>query len=1074
MGKPKPKPKPKVKTAAPSGITIGREDVILTNEKKVKFNTEWKIADADYGDGQQYIYNLGLASSYTVGTTPTVTTVQKEDKNPDIGKTAYTKTTELNLLNYYPNKQSTYLIYFEVSIRGNRKTYKKKKKKINPDWSDYATKRYTLLVPPEPIVTQQLSSEHSNITEFNWTLDNIEKPEQLFYDFEWEAILVKDANISDGSSAPGWDKPDKKGTSLAGSQSGSTDIEEDSSLFNTPNYSYTRFIRVRSRGPAGFSKWKYARHVYTRSARANNATASATRVSDTGGYLVTSEWSADSRADKPIDKVTVQYTVTQPNVTYRDETVNNVTTRRFTLSCPTEASWDDANTLSDTSGKDALIFETSNAIGADELMYIRVNTEHDKQTTFGKPALAGDGKLPRGILADPTGLTVNANPSTHRVTITATNQSALANSFLAVYYRDDVNQNVNRIIGIIPHGTTSATIQAPDWGTKAASFGVQAVIGDYTPLQPKASGVTDYTITNRQMESSYILWDGGSVPLPPSNVKLSSPSIGTITVRWDWTWTDATSAELSWSDRRDAWESTSEPSTYVINNTHAGQWNIVGLSVGTYYVRVRLIRSTEEGETYGTYSGIEEIKLSSAPDIPTLTLSPTVITEEGSTTGYWAFTSNDGTAQSQAEICEAMVNSEGAVTYGKAFAKTATAQSLKINAKDQGWKAGEVHNLCVRVTSASNETSAGWSNYVPLTIAEKVTSTITSTSLVNGVLTDMPMTVNVAGAGVGGTTTVIIERADNYHIRRPDENDIDGFANETIAIVSRSGEGVISIDNGDLIGTLDDGAPYRILAQVKDTYGQVAEASMDFTVRWAHQALIPSAIFDLTSDEFVAFITPVAPTGYVEGDTCDIYRLSVDKPELIVKGAQFGTKYVDPYPALGEFGGHRIVYRTKNGDYITADNHIAWADYGEDEDDTIDNFATIIDFGKSQIYLPYDLNVSNSWTKDFTETHYLGGSIQGDWKPGVSRKSSVKSTIIIEEDPETVEAIRRLAEWTGICHIRTPEGSSFACDIQVNEDREEKWVNKLSKVSFSITRVESEGFDGLTYDDWYTEEQEEE
>lgn len=1070
MGKKKKKkaaaPKAAPKSVAPSGITIGREDVILTNEKKTKFTVEWKIADADYGDGQQLYYNLGTAASYVVGSTPTVTNTQKVDSS--VGKTDYTKLIEINLLNYYPTKPSTYLIYFEPFIRGNRAQYTQKKKKINPDWSDYASKRYTILVPPDPIVSQQLSSEHANITTFSWVLDNFEKDEQLFYDFEWEAILVKDANISDAEKAPGWDRPDHKGTSRAGSQSGSTDIEEDTALFNTPNYSYTRFLRVRSRGPAGFSKWKYSRHVYTRSERVNNAAATSTKIQATGGYLINTGWSAESRPDKPIDKVTVQYAAVNPVVTYQDVSG----TRKFTLSCPSEASWQEANTISDTSGNDALIFETDNALGADELLYTRINTEHDNQITYGQPTMASDKKLPYGILADPTGLSVNANPSTHRATITASNNSSLSHSFLAVYYREESKPTATRIIGIIPHGSSSVTVQAPDWGTNAASFGVQAVIGDYSPLQPKSSGVTDYSITNRQMESSYILWDGGGVPLPPSNVQLSSPSFGTITVRWDWTWTAADSAELSWADRKDAWESTNEPSRYVVNNTYAGQWNIVGLSVGTYYVRVRLIKTTEDSETYGTYSEIQEIKLSSAPDIPTLTLSPSVITEDGTTTGYWAFTSTDGTGQSQAEICEATINGQGVVTYGKSFAKTATAQSLLISAKERGWHAGETHNLCVRVTSASGETSEGWSNYVPLTIADRVTSTISSTSLVNGALTDMPLTVNVTGAGDGGTTTVIIERASDYHIVRPDENDIDGFENETIAVVTKSGEGNVVITNADLIGTLDDGAPYRILAQSKDTYGQVDEAKLDFTVRWAHQALIPSATFELPDDKFVTFITPVAPQGYVAGDTCDIYRLSVDKPELIVKGAKFGTKYVDPYPALGEFGGHRIVYRTANGDYITADNHIAWADYGEDEEDTIDDFATIIDFGKSQIYLPYDLNVSNSWTKDFTETHYLGGSIQGDWKPGVSRKSSVKSTIIIEEDPETVEAIRRLAEWTGICHIRTPEGSSFACDIQVNEDREERWVNKLSKVSLSITRVESEGFDGMSYADWYTEEEE--
>ena len=115
--------KPKTKT--PSGITISREDIILTNEKKIQFHVEWKIADADYGDGQQFYHDLGKAAAFAVGATSTVTEVQKIDGG-SIGKTAYTITKEVNLLDFYPNKPSTFLIYFEPFIRGNRKTYKKK------------------------------------------------------------------------------------------------------------------------------------------------------------------------------------------------------------------------------------------------------------------------------------------------------------------------------------------------------------------------------------------------------------------------------------------------------------------------------------------------------------------------------------------------------------------------------------------------------------------------------------------------------------------------------------------------------------------------------------------------------------------------------------------------------------------------------------------------------------------------------------------------------------------------------------------------------------------------------------
>ena len=93
------------------------------------------------------------------------------------------------------------------------------------------------------------------------------------------------------------------------------------------------------------------------------------------------------------------------------------------------------------------------------------------------------------------------------------------------------------------------------------------------------------------MRSAETVWDGGTVPQAPGNVTASATEIpGTIRVIWDWTWNDANSAEISWSDHPDAWESTDEPSKYSIDHIHAAQWNISGLETGkTWYIRVRLI-----------------------------------------------------------------------------------------------------------------------------------------------------------------------------------------------------------------------------------------------------------------------------------------------------------------------------------------------------------------------------------------------------------------------------------------------------------------------------------------------------
>jgi hypothetical protein len=325
----------------------------------------------------------------------------------------------------------------------------------------------------------------------------------------------------------------------------------------------------------------------------------------------------------------------------------------------------------------------------------------------------------------------------------------------------------------------------------------------------------------------------------------------------------------------------------------------------------------------------------------------------------------------------------------------------------------------------------------------------------------MPLSVTVTGAGEGGTTRVIIERAEDYHIDRPDESTFNGFEGETIAIYSQTGESTITISNDDLIGHLDDGARYRLIATVQDGLGQSAEAVLDFEVAWAHQALAPDASVVMDSESMIAQLTPTAPTGAANTDVCDIYRLSADRPELIYPNAEFGTTYVDPYPTLGEMGGYRFVLRTANGDYITAEDTLAWTDISA----SLDAPENIIDFGTGRALLEFNTDLSHAWAKDFKETKYLGGSIQGDWNPAVSRTGTLNA-VVTADNTDTVEIMRRLATYAGICHVRTKDGSSYAADVQVGESYAQDSAHKVVSYNLSVTRVDSDGYDGMTLAEW--------
>ncbi len=66
---------------------------------------------------------------------------------------------------------------------------------------------------------------------------------------------------------------------------------------------------------------------------------------------------------------------------------------------------------------------------------------------------------------------------------------------------------------------------------------------------------------------------------------------------------------------------------------------------------------------------------------------------------------------------------------------------------------------------------------------------------------------------------------------------------------------------------------------------------------------------------------------------------------------------------------------------------------------------------------------------------------------------------------------RRLAMYPGICHIRTVDGSSFACDIQVSEDRNYDKDTIRADYSLTVTRVDPQEPEGMTYAEWISEEE---
>lgn len=981
----------------PSGLTIKRDGL--------KFVCEWKIPSHKY-DSQKFKSSPGGKKS--------------------VGKNTTKKTVEISASDYYPASGKPTLSKFSFSVKGDRgKGYKE---------CEWKSKELDVLPPSVPTVSVAPASVDNKCT-LTWSVSDVSDSNNKPY-----TRVEIQTKLQENCTTKPKDWTDWSGvvSSTSTATSGEVTKEEQSSVIATG--SHTRLFRVRSIGMGGASAWACAGYTYAKPKVPENKGGSENaKANDAGGYDIPVEWDTAQGEDYPIGETEVKWTIATPT---------------SAMECPSGASWNSGATISETSGKEKVHISTNVSVGLDQCLWTKLVAKHDSRETESAPVLRAVGKLSDPSIPTVENITPSSgDPAKGSAKVTAANANTVPDgTVLAVIFRKNSSE---MIVGLIDANPGYATVYTPAWNneTDNVSFGVKSIL----PKSQSAStsgGVTTYN-TDEYMSSNTV-WMAATMAKPPV-IKSPAKDGDNVRVSWENKWSDANGTELSWSDDKDAWTSTNKPETFNIDDPLAVSWYIAGLEKGkTWYIKARSMYDNGEAVSYSPYSATAEINLASAPNPPTIAVSAQAVRIGQKVTVSWDYDPTDGTEQAEGRVY---------LYSGGSYTLIATGKTQRYVDLD-GWDTAGTRELCVEVVSQSGQISPK-SSLMTVKVMPRLTCSITDpfTSVTitdddgetrtEKSLTALPLSVTVSASG--DTTMIGIERADSYKIERPDETSYDGSKGETIVL--KEYDGNITID--DLIGSLDDGAPYILFAVTSDKLGQTARDEINFYVNWSHQALLPTAEAFASSSDLISTIVPHAPSGALSTDKCDIYRLSTDKPELIYKGASFDSKYIDPYPAFGESGGHRIVFRTANGDYITEDGVIAFYDTGEE--DTLECQCIVIDFGSERVALEYDLGIQNSWKKDAKITRYLGGSIQGDWNPGVMREANLSAVIVPVEDAETLSAMRALSIYAGSCHVRTPDGSSYPADVQASE----KWRNsRIVEFSLSVQRVDPEGLDGLPLDEW--------
>ena len=988
-------------TLAPTGLQVTR--------KGSEFTFSWVIRDQDHGGGQLFQYNFG-------GRDKKWHAVQVTEKQTSVVLTINT----------------SLVTKLSFRVRGRRKAFTQKKDKdtitIKPRVSAWAGKipAWVPAMPTKPTVSYERTSANTGTFTVKHKADD---------DGRRVVNYVQYQSCASTTTA----YPPKSGWSATTNLNGKVDVDTDVNYTEQTEYiqktGVVRWFRARCTGPGGTTAWVYSRHAYSKPVAPALKSASAAKQANRGITNITAQWSSTTNVKQPIDEETLQYCIGKP--------VDNA------CNAPSNG-WTDALTVTPTGKKDIVTASVEAVSTTDECMWVRVAAVHDESenVSYSKTIRVRTERLAApGISA-----TVNFSTGATSVTLTINTQCSVARH--VIFYRNPKKPKTDVPVAVLAAGVTtwSGTINAFK-GASKSSVGAYAFVG-----------TNSGTSVNALMTSPSAV-DEDIAAVPPATPTLSQLSNTSVFVNFGWQWAEATTLEIGYADSQYAWQSSNPPKTCLVEDTGATKWVVEDLTPGkVWYFRARY-KGIQDGEEITTsWSGMASIDLATTPETPILTLNRGFVLPGGVVGASWTYVNEDSSAQESAQVCLCNVSGQ-TVTYGNVIAHATGGQTVTVS---NTWARGTTYYLAVRVKSAAGRYSE-WST--PASVYVPSLPTVSVGGITDNLMADLSsaLTAAVSVDSAPGQFGLSITRATDFHVARPDDGVFDGFEGETIWTTSEStpvGSSSYSytITKDDLIGQLDDGGHYLLTGIVTDDYGQTATDSIPFEVDWAHKAEIAKPTVQADNRTLSVRITPTTPESYVAGDTFDIYRLTVDKPELIVQDGEYGTTYVDPFPAFGPLCGHRVVAKTSTGSYINEDVTIAWYDLGYDDGDTIDCQYMVIDADGMQITLPYNVELSNRWQKDFTRTAYLGGSVQGDWNPAVLRDLSAKTVIVRETDTGELMDMRDLANYAGAAHIRTPDGSSFTCDIQVSEDAS----YGTSKVSYNLTikGIGAQEPDGMTLAEW--------
>lgn len=551
-----------------------------------------------------------------------------------------------------------------------------------------------------------------------------------------------------------------------------------------------------------------------------------------------------------------------------------------------------------------------------------------------------------------------------------------------------------------------------------------------------------------------------TIPKPPEAIT-ELKAVSETSVSMSWTEVDtATGYNIEYTNNKDYFDVTSGTSSVQVDV--GTTFTITGLETGhEYFFRVRAIN--DEGES--PYTEIKSVIVGKKPTSPTTWSNSSTVTVGEVINLYWIHNSVDGSSQTYAEL-ELTVNGATSSQVIKNSEEEDEKDKTSVYSIDtSSYTEGTTILWRVRTRGVTEDFSE-WSIqrtinvYAPPTLQLSAPSSLTAFPLSIAAVAG-PSTQKPVGYAIQITALSSYETADEYGRVKMVGNGEVVFSKYYDVQSALS----ISLTPADI--TLENNIRYRISCTVAMDSGLSKSDKTDFIVAWGTSDCFPNAEISYNPKRYTTSIRPYctdASENQLTGWTLSVYRREYNGSftEIASGIASGGNVYVtDPHPAL-DYARYRIVaVNDTNGavEYYDVPGYPInepaiiiqwneeWTNRDDDSPDALDKPA----WAGSLLYLPYNVDVSNSVAPDVSMVNYIGREHPVSYYGTHKGETASWNTSIAASDTETIYALRRLQNWMGDVYVREPSGIGYWANLTLSFTITHKEL--VIPISFTITRV---------------------